>query len=224
MRYFVAALCALTLAACGAPQSETGPLTPVEEAVVHTAPAGAYTLEKSHASLIVRLDHLSYSTFTARFTDWDATLQFDPATPENSSISVRIDPRSITSDNPPAGFIDVMRGADFLDAAQFPAVTFVSTGVERTGPNTARITGDLTLHGVTRPVTIEARFNGGYEGMQLDPNARIGFSARGVFNRSDFGMGYGVPPEGSTMGVGDEVEVIIETEFTGPAWTPPAAN
>ena len=60
--------------------------------------------------------------------------------------------------------------------------------------------------------------------MQLDPNARIGFSARGVFNRSDFGMWYGVPPEGSTMGVGDEVEVIIETEFTGPAWTPPAAN
>ena len=74
-------------------------------------------------------------------------------------------------------------------------------------------------------MTLEARFNGGYEGMHLDPSARVGFSARGVFNRSDFGMRMGIPAPGTNMGVSDAVEVIVETEFNGPAWSapPPAA-
>jgi polyisoprenoid-binding protein YceI len=211
-------------AACGAPP-HTAPQTPppAQAAVEHSAPPGEYRLEKSHASLIVRLGHMGYSQYTARFEIWDATLNLDVEAPENSSINVTIDPRSIASDNPPAGFIDIMRGADFLDAAQFPEISFRSTQIERTGANTARIVGDLTLHGVTRPVTLEARFNGGYAGMALDPNGRVGFSAHGVFNRSWFAMAYAIPPAGSNMGVSDAVEVIIETEFTGPAWTPQAA-
>ncbi|MBP6690772.1 MAG: YceI family protein [Hyphomonadaceae bacterium] len=214
---------ALALAACGAPTAPSSTETPAEVAVENTAPSGAYTLDKAHSSLIVRMSHLGYSQFTARFETWDASLNLDIASPENSSINVTIDPRSIESDNPPAGFIDIMRN-DFLKSAEFPQVTFRSTSVERTGPNTARVTGDLTLLGATHPVTLEAHFNGGYPGMQLDPNARIGMSAHGTFNRSDFGMAYGIPPEGTNMGVGDAVEVIIETEFSGPAWTAPAST
>lgn len=214
---------ALTLAACGAPHSSTIETPVAEAAVEHTAPAGAYRLDKSHSSLIVRLGHLGYSQFTARFETWDAALYFDPAAPENSQINVTIDPRSIASDNPPAGFIDVMRN-DFLKAGEFPQITFQSTRVERTGPNTARITGDLTLLGVTHPVTLDARFNGGYEGMNLDPHARIGLSAHGTFNRADFGMSYGIPPEGTNLGVSNAVEVIVETEFSGPAWQAPSAT
>jgi len=220
MRNSILAL-TLALAACGAPPSATTEGLPTEAAVEHTAPAGAYTLDKSHASLIVRVGHLGYSQFTARFQTWDAALNFDPAAPENSQINVTIDPRSIASDNPPAGFIDIMRN-DFLKAGEFPQITFNSARVERTGPNTARITGDLTLLGVTRPVTLDARFNGGYEGMNLDPNARIGFSAHGTFNRADFGMSYGIPAEGTNLGVSNAVEVIVETEFSGPAWHAPA--
>lgn len=224
MHRFIPPLLAMALAACGAPTGERPASQALAEApVAHTAPAGRYTLDKSHSSLIVRLNHLGYSNFTARFESWDAELALDPAAPESSQIGVSIDPRSIASDNPPAGFIDIMRGADFLDAAQFPAIRFQSTRIERTGPNTARITGDLTLHGVTRPVTLDARFNGGYEGMHLDPRARIGLSARAVFNRSDFGMTMGIPAPGTNMGVSDAVEVIVETEFNGPAWTAPAA-
>jgi len=215
-------LLAFALAACGAPNTPaTSEAPPAEAPVEHIAPAGAYTLDKAHSSLIVRMSHLGYSQFTARFTTWDATMNLDPANPENSNINVTIDPRSISSDNPPAGFIDIMRN-DFLKSRDFPQVTFQSTAVEQTGPNAARVTGNLTLLGVTRPVTLEARFNGGYEGMQLDPNARVGLSAHGTFNRSDFGMAYGIPPEGTNLGVGDAVEVIIETEFSGPAWTAPA--
>jgi polyisoprenoid-binding protein YceI len=223
MRYSIIAL-ALALAACAPPQQAAAPEAPAAEAAVeHTAPAGAYTLDKAHASLVIRVNHIGYSNFTARFVSWDANLNLDPAAPENSSITATIDPRSIESDNPPAGFIDIMRD-DFLKSGEFPQITFRSTRIERTGPNTARVTGDLTLLGVSKPVTLEARFNGGYEGMALDPNARVGLSARGSFNRSDFGMSYGLPPEGSNMGVGDAVEVIIETEFNGPAWTSPASG
>jgi polyisoprenoid-binding protein YceI len=87
-----------------------------------------------------------------------------------------------------------------------------------------RITGDLTLHGVTKPVVLEATFNGGYAGHPMDPHARIGFSARGTFNRSDFGMVYGIPAPGTTMGVSDAVNVTIEAEFSGPPFEPKDAK
>ena len=94
-----------------------------------------------------------------------------------------------------------------------------------TGKNAADVTGDLTLHGITRPVTLKMTYNGGYAGHVYEPNARIGFSAQGVFKRSDFGIDYGVPEPGSSMGVSDEISVRIEAEFIGPAWkdAPPAA-
>ncbi|MFT3726442.1 MAG: YceI family protein [Terricaulis sp.] len=224
-RLLILAAATAALFACGAPQAPTAtdqtsaPATTAEQPVQNTAPAGDYTLEKAHASLIVRMSHMGYSNFTARFTTWATQLHFDPAAPEDSTISVTIDPRSITSDNPPPGFIDIMRN-QFLEAPKFSSISFRSTSVARTGPNTARITGDLTLHGVTKPVTLDAHFNGGYPGMSLDPHARIGFSAQGTFKRSDFGISYGLPPPGTTMGVGDDVEVIVECEMSGPAWTP----
>jgi polyisoprenoid-binding protein YceI len=93
---------------------------------------------------------------------------------------------------------------------------YESTSITRTGPTTADILGNLTLKGVTKPVTLQATFNGGYEGHPMDPAARIGFSARGVLKRSDFGIDIGIPAPGSTMGVFDEVTISIETEFTGP--------
>ena len=88
-----------------------------------------------------------------------------------------------------------------------------------------QVTGDFTLHGVTRPLTLDATFNGGYAAGGMDPSgARIGFSAQGKIKRSDFGVSYGVPAPGTHFGVGDEVEILIETEFTqpGPAAAKPA--
>jgi polyisoprenoid-binding protein YceI len=188
-------------------------------------PAGAYTLDKAHSSLLFRIDHMSFSRFTGRFSAWDASLQIDPVHPEHGSLSAAIDPRSLETDTtPPAGFLDMLRGADWLNAQQFPAITFHSTHIERTGPNTARITGDFSFHGVTRALTLDATFNGGYAGNQYDPHARIGFSAHGVVKRSDFGLSIGLPPPGSNLGVGDDVEFIIECELSGPAWTPPPGS
>ena len=186
-------------------------------------PAGVYTIDKAHTSLIFRVNHLGFSWFTARFAKVDGKLQFDPAKPETSSITATVDPRSLELGNPPAGFSDQLLGKDWLDAAAFPQITFRSTKVQRTGRNSARITGELALHGVTHPVVLLATYNGGYPGIpQLDPQARIGFSAHCSFKRSDFGVAFGVPAPGSTIGVSDAVEVTIETEFNGPPLAPAA--
>lgn len=205
----------LMLAACS--QRGNDAQTPAGMAqTANGVPAGVYTLEKTHASLIFRVNRLGFSNYTGRFSSFDAKLQFDPANLAASSVQVSIDPRSLALENPPAGFIDELLGVQWLAAAQFPQMTFRSTKVEVTAPNNLRITGDFTLHGVTKPVTLDAVFNGGYAGHPMDPNARIGFSAQGTFKRSEFGVAFGIPQPGSTMGVSDDVDVIIEAEFTGP--------
>jgi polyisoprenoid-binding protein YceI len=210
------------LAACSPPAAkkvETPPAAPSSAAAKPAAPqvpAGDYKLDKSHASLSFTVNHLGFSHYTARFTDFDASLKFDPTNPSASGIEATIDPTSLDLPAPPAGFKTELTGKAWLDTAQYPAITFRSTKVEVTGANTAKITGDFTLHGVTKPVMLEATFNGGYAGHPMDPQARIGFSAHGVFKRSDFGMGFGVPAPGTTMGVSDEVDVSIEAEFNGP--------
>ncbi|MEI9903557.1 MAG: YceI family protein [Asticcacaulis sp.] len=132
------------------------------------------------------------------------------------SVTATIDPQSLALNTPPKGFHDELMDKSFFDARTYPAITFTSTKVEMTGATTAKVTGDLTLHGSTHPVTLDATFNGGYPGMDMDPQARIGFSLSGQLNRSDFGMGYGIPAPGSNLGVGDAVSFQIETEMLGP--------
>jgi polyisoprenoid-binding protein YceI len=179
-------------------------------------PAGDYKLDPAHSNLIFRLDHLGFSKYVARFASFDASLHFDPKAPERATIQATVDPASLTVATPPEGFLDDLRGPQWLDTKQFSAITFKSTKVETTGARTARITGDLTLHGVIKPLVLEATFNGGYAGLPMDPHARVGFSATGTFKRSDYGMGFGIPAPGTTMGVGDTVDISIESEFTGP--------
>jgi len=188
------------------------------------APAGVYTVDKAHTSLILRLDHMGFSHFTARFTGIDAKLEGDPKQPAKAKLEATVDTASLTSDNAPTGFLDMLHGVQWLNAAAFPKITFRSTKIEMTSPKTARITGDLTLHGVTKPIVLDATFNGGYPGFAMDPQARIGFSAHGAFKRSDFGLGFGIPAPGSTMGVGDKIDIAIETELNGPAWKQPASD
>ena len=214
-------LALLALAAAAAPGAAANEKAPQEVPVPSTAPVprGDYVIDKAHTSLIFRVSHLGFSTYTGRFTRLDAELQFNPANIAASRVSVNIDPRSIEADNAPSGFLQALSGSEWLDAGRFPELTFRSQSVEVTGANSFRIHGQLTLHGVTRPFVLEANYNGGYAGHTYEPQARIGFSARGSFKRSDFGVAYGIPAPGSSFGVGDEVAVLLETEFTGPALT-----
>jgi polyisoprenoid-binding protein YceI len=184
-------------------------------------PAGVYVMDKAHTSVIFRVSHLGFSRYTARFASVDGKLTFDPAAPATMAVEATIDPQSLELNAPPAGFHDQLMGKSFFDAGVFKAITFRSTKVELTGKTTAKVTGDFTLHGVTKPVTLEVTYNGGYPPNAMDPGgARVGFSAHGTIKRSAFGMGFGVPAAGSNMGVGDDVDLAIETEFSSKAAAP----
>lgn len=196
-----------------------GTLLPVNAQTLPPPGAGEYKMDHAHSSLLFRVSHLGFSHYTARFTKFDATMNFDPKNAAAASITATVDPSSLEVSAPPEGFLDELKGKQFLDVATYPEMKFVSTKIEVTGENTGKVTGDFTFHGVTKPVTLDVTFNGGYAGIPgMDPNARAGFSAHGTLNRSEFGMGYGIPSLATGgMGVSDEVEIIIETEFTGPS-------
>lgn len=224
-----------TLAACSPKQDPAinlaeAPPAPAAVAAAEApvdVPAGAYTIDPMHTSVTFRVDHLGFSKYTARFKKSTAQLQFDPANLAASSVTVTVDANSLETDFPDPALVDFnaeLRSEKWLNAGKFPDITFRSTNVEVIGPRTMRINGEMSMRGVTRPMTLEAKFNGGYAGHPMDKNARIGFSAHGVLKRSDFGISYGIPAPGTTMGVSDEVSVIVETEFSGPPWTAAPAD
>src|ERR1700733_5325501 len=166
-------------------------------------PAGAYKLDKSHASLVLRANHMGFSTYTTRFSRFDADLTLDPRNLSAARVVTTIDASSFEMDAAPQMCLDIMKGPQMLDTVRFPQIVFKSEKIRMTGTKSMEISGTLTLHGVTRPMMLTATFNGGYPGLpNMDPHARIGFSAHGSFKRSDFGMVFGIPAPGTTMGVG----------------------
>jgi len=223
-RVLVAALVAATLSLhCGLSQVAEA-AEPPAMAPVGTPPAGEYKLDKSHASLVLRASHLGFSTYTTRFSRFDADLTLDPRNLSASKVVTTIDASSFEMDAAPQMCLDIMKGPQMLDTAKFPQIVFKSKEIRMTGAKSMEISGTLTLHGVTRPAVLVAAYNGGYAGMpNMDPHARVGFSAHGSFKRSDFGITYAVPAPGTTLGVGDLIDFSIEAEFTGPPLvTPPA--
>lgn len=165
--------------------------------------AGAYALDKAHAKIIWSTSHFGFSTYYGEFTDFDAKLNLDPANPANSKLSVTVQTASVNGHNP--ALEKHLQSADFFDVAKHPTATFVSTKVAPTSATTADVTGNFTLLGVTKPLTLKVTFNKAGENMAKTYVA--GFSAEGVVKRSDFGMNYAVP------GVSDDVKLLISGEF-----------
>jgi polyisoprenoid-binding protein YceI len=225
LRVLAAALVAATLGLPSGLSQAAEPAGPPAMAPMAAPPAGAYKLDKSHASLVLRAGHMGFSTYTTRFSRFDADLTFDPRNLPASKLVTTIDASSFEMDAAPQMCLDIMKGPQMLDTAKFPQIVFKTERIRMTGAKSMEISGMLTLHGVTRPTVLIATYNGGYAGMPgMDPQARVGFSARGSFKRSDFGIAYGVPAPGTTIGVGDLIDFSIEAEFTGPPLATPAAQ
>lgn len=168
-------------------------------------PAGTYVLDPQHASLIARVSHGGFSSYTIRFRITEARYSWDPASPQTAQVEATVDPASFDSG---LGKADAAMAESFLKVKRFPAARFVSTSIQPGEGGKGTMTGDLTLHGVTRPVTFDVTWNGYDSGIF---GRRSGFSARGVIKRSDFEIDYLLkPPLGF---VGDEVELILEVEF-----------
>lgn len=201
------------LASCAREDTPKTGVTPVAT----EAPPGEYRLDKSHASFVFKVDHITYSDYTGSFDTFDATLTFDPAQPEKMSVIATIDVGSLDIPSPPAGFLDELKSPAWINAVGFPSMTYRSTAVSLTGPDTARVDGELEFRGFRAPVALDVTFNGGYADFPpYDPNARIGFSAKGALKRSDFGVTLAIPTDKAPVGVGDEVSFEIEAEFNGP--------
>lgn len=219
MKRLTLVLSLILLTSCLLNKDDNSAVAPVMKSPATDIPSGVYKLDPTHASIVFKVDHLGISQYTARFTRFDASLELDAANPQNSRVTAEIDPASLETDYPKGGFDfnAVLQGEKWFHVIKFPKITFRSKKIEITGAHTARIIGKLGMHGITKDVVLEAKFNGGYAKMPMGPSdARIGFSAHGVLKRSDFGISFGIPQEGSNMGVGDTVEFNIEAEFTRP--------
>lgn len=168
-------------------------------------PAGHYVLDKAHGSLIARISHMGFSRYTLRFNRMDAAFDYDPKAPAASRLEVRVDAASI--DTGDMDFSKQLAGDGWFDSAKHPAITFASTTVDLGDGRHGKINGDLTLHGVTHPVSLDVTFNGVGSGL-IPGTLRTGFSATAVIKRTDYGMTRYV------AWVGDEVNLQIEAEFT----------
>lgn len=178
-----------------APQAWSAPTTDVAQ-----MPAGHYAVDKTHASITGKVLHQGFSLYTFRFAKFDAEFDFDPASPDKSALKVTVDVTSFSSGYDKA---DAAFPKEFLGAEANPTATFVSKSLTRTGDKGV-LAGDLTLNGVTKPVSLDVIFRGsGASG----GGTRAGFSAKTVIKRSEFGSPRLLPM------IGDDVALDIEIEF-----------
>ncbi|KQV55215.1 MULTISPECIES: YceI family protein [unclassified Caulobacter] len=173
-------------------------------------PAGHYVLDKSHATLTAKLKHMGFSNYTLRFTKLDADFQYDPKSPATTKLNVTVDPASLDTatgaDAFGLKFNKELTGDGWLEAAKYPTITFVSTAIDIGDGQHGSVTGDLTFHGVTKPVVLDVTFNGVGSGM-IPLQTRTGFSATTTIKRSEYGVGKYAPL------IGDDVTLNIEVEF-----------
>ena len=186
----------------------SSPVTPEPTSV--DIPSGVYTNDPTHTSLIWRINHLGLSNYAARMNDVKITLDFNAEDFSQSSVTAVIDPQSVDTGYPGEEDFDakIADSEDFFNAGAFPAIEFTSKTITLTGAETATITGDLTMLGVTKEITLDAVYSGSVAEHFFAKKPAIGFSAKGAINRTDFGLDYL-----SGRGLGDEVEIVITAEF-----------
>jgi len=169
-----------------------------------TVQPGNYTVEPYHTRVEFSVTHFGFTSYWGDVAGVSGSLVLDPKNAAADQISVSIPVSSVSTTN--TKLDGELKSPMFLDGTTYPTITFVSKSVKRTGPTTALVTGDLTLHGVTKPVTLEAKFNAGGSNPMTNKYT-VGFDARGHINRSDFGVKAFVPM------VSDQVDITISAAF-----------
>ena len=177
--------------------------------------AGAWKIDPVHSHIGFVARHAMVAKVRGRFTEFSGDVHIDDI-PARSSVDVTIEAGSITTDS--AQRDTHLRSPDFLDVERYPVLTFRSTGVEVTGNDTLRLSGDLTIKGVTRPVTLDVT----YEGAQVDPwgNTRAGFSAVAETDREDFGIAWNQAMDTGNLLIGRKVRIELDIELVRTAAPP----
>jgi polyisoprenoid-binding protein YceI len=166
--------------------------------------AGTYNVEPDHTRILFSVLHLGFTHYFGDFTGASGKLSIDPKNIGAAGVQVSFPTASVSTTN--AKLDGELKSGQWLDAGADPTISFVSTAVTQTGPNSATIAGNLTLHGVTHPVTLNATFNGAGTN-PLSHKFTVGFDAVGHLNRSDFGVKAYVPL------ISDNVDIIISAAF-----------
>ena len=165
--------------------------------------AGTYKVDPNHTQVLWTVDHMGISPLSGAFGASGGTLEIDPAKPSAAKVTVTFNIADLSTTAP--AFTKHLLSADFFDATKFPTATFTSTAVQASGEN-AKITGDLTIKGITKPVTLDTKFFGAGAN-PMNKKLNVGFSATTTIKRSDFGLGYAVPV------VGDQLDLRIAGAF-----------
>lgn len=165
---------------------------------------GTYTIDPDHTQVVFTVNRLGFTEFNGIFANPTGTLALDPKAPATSKVEVTVPIAKVRTTSPELDA--AMQKADFFDSAKYPTATFVSTRVSVAGTN-ATITGNLTLHGVTRPVVLKARFVGAGNEFWGDKKLAFGFAATTSIKRSDFGITNSIPL------VSDRVDLTINAGF-----------
>ena len=166
-----------------------------------------YRIDKAHSEAVFQVRHLLIKV-RGRFSDFEGEIVYDEQNPERSSVNVTIQAASVDTNERDRD--THLRSADFFDVEKFPTLTFKSARVTRKGSDSFDVAGDLTIHGVTRPVALSATFLG----KARDPwgNERIAFEAETTINRKDFGLLWNAALETGGFLVGDEVKISLSVQ------------
>ena len=178
--------------------------------------AETYQFDKAHTTVGFQVRHI-FTLVGGRFTDFAGTIQVDRARPESSSVEFTIQAKSIDTDE--AKRDEHLRSADFFDVANHPTISFKSTAVRANGQNAWLVAGDLTLHGVTKSLTLPVSLLG--EGKDPWGNEKMGFEASTALSRTDYGLTWNKQLEAGGVLLGDEVKIQISIEANKAK--PPAA-
>ena len=176
-------------------------------AFVGSARAEEFQVDSVHSSVGFAIRHL-VSEVDGKFKDFDGTFSFDQKNPEKSKVKATIKATSISTENEKRD--NHLRSGDFFDVAKFPELTFVSKEVKKTGEGNYTMTGDLTMHGVTKPATFDVKFMGLAKGP--DGKLRAGFKATGKVNRKDYGIIWNKTLDSGGLMLGEDVDITIRVE------------
>ena len=188
-------------AATPAPAAAAQPAEPAPAAI--NIASGTYKMDPAHTMVLAQWNHMGFSNSTANFEGVSGTITWDAGNPSASKVSVEIPMSGLRAFS--ADFDKHLSGTDFFDVAKFPDARFQSTSVTPAGTNRYTVVGDLTLKGITKPVTLDVTVNGAGEHPMMKLQA-VGFDATGTIKRSDFDLGMYAPA------VSDDVKLRITTE------------
>lgn len=189
--------------ACGARPGQASEITPVV-AEVPTVEDGQYHVDSQRTQVVFSVSCLNVSRYHGMFSDVSGSLELDSMHPEHSHVALRLPLHSLTTTS--GTVAETLWGGDWLDARTYPDAEFVSTQIVPEGPSRARVSGRLTLHGVTRPVMLRVHFVGAGTN-PMDQTYTVGFEASGTIQRSAFGMRSALPA------VGDDVKLSLTGVF-----------